>query len=159
MSSLSTLRFEPLRENHIAGILAIESQVNSAPWTERSFRNELDHKQGIFRVGLIEGEVTAYGGLWLVIDEAHITTIAVSPARHRMGIGTRLMCNLLEEAKSQGMMCVTLEVRVGNKAAIQMYERIGFIVSAKRKGYYPDNKEDAIVMWLHELQTWNPPPF
>jgi len=148
---LSTLRFETLQENHIAPILGIESQTNSAPWSERSFRNELDHKHGIFLTAIMGGEVVGYGGIWLVIDEAHVTTIAVVPAHQRQGIARQLMTELLVRARKAGMKCSTLEARAGNEAAISLYEKLGFSITGRRKGYYPDNKEDAVVMWLHDL--------
>jgi len=154
---MKTLRFEPLRESHIPAILEIEKTSNTAPWSERSFKNELDHKHGIFLVGFLQGEVVAYGGVWLVVDEAHVTTIAVAEAQRRQGIGQRLMIELLEKAKGQGMVCSTLEVRASNEGAIKMYEKFGYTITATRKGYYPDNKEDAVVMWLYDLGTWEPP--
>ena len=148
---LSTLRFEKLSEVHIPAILAIENEVNGAPWSERSFRNELDHRHGIFRVALEDGEVAGYGALWLVVDEAHVTNVAVAPARQRRGVGRRLMVELLRAARDAGMACSTLEVRAGNAAALHLYESLGFERSALRRGYYPDNKEDAVVMWRHRL--------
>ena len=154
---MKTLRFEPLQESHIPAILEIEKVCNTAPWSERSFRNELNHSHGIFLVGILQGNVVAYGGVWLVVDEAHVTTIAVAPDQRRQGIGERLMVELLEKAKTAGMVCSTLEVRAGNDPAIKMYEKFGYAVTAARKGYYPDNKEDAVVMWLYNLDTWEPP--
>jgi [ribosomal protein S18]-alanine N-acetyltransferase len=151
---MKTLRFERLQEAHIAAILDIEREVNTAPWSEKSFRNELTHPHGYFLVALSEGNPVGYGGFWMVIDEAHITTVAVSPAHQRKGIGRRLMLELLEEAKRRGMSCSTLEVRSGNEPAIKLYEDLGYVAAARRKAYYPDNKEDAVVMWLHNLETW-----
>ncbi len=90
-TSLKTLRFEPIQESQIPAILEIEKVSNTAPWSERSFRNELGHPHGIFLVAILQGEVVAYGGVWLVIDEAHVTTIAVSPDYRRQGIARRLM--------------------------------------------------------------------
>ncbi len=154
---LKTLRFEPITESHISAILEIEKETNTAPWSERSFRNELSHQYGIFLVAILQGEVVAYGGVWLVIDEAHVTTISVSPSHRREGIGQKLMVELLEKAKQGGMVCSTLEVRAGNQAAIQLYEKLGYGIVATRKGYYPDNKEDAVVMWMYNLDKWEPP--
>jgi len=155
--ALTTLRFEELQEEHIPAILEIEKQVNSAPWSEKSFRNELDHKGGIFIVALLEGKVAGYGGVWLVVDEAHITTIAVEPVHQRQGAGSRLVIDLLLRAKECGMTCATLEVRASNTIAITLYEKLGFKNTATRKAYYPDNKEAAIVMWLYDLVAWEPP--
>ncbi len=152
---MKTLRFAPLEESHIALILEIERVVNTAPWSEKSFRNELDHPQGVFLTALLDGQVVGYGGFWMVIDETHITTIAVSPNHQRKGIGRRLMVELLTRAKENGMACSTLEVRAGNEPAIKLYENLGYVTAARRKAYYPDNQEDALVMWLHNLQEWD----
>ena len=147
----ATLRFEPLQEAHLPAILAIENAVNGSPWSERSFRNEIDHRHGLFRVALEGGEVVGYGGVWLVIDEAHVTNVAVAPSFQRRGIGRRLMRELLRGAHERGMACATLEVRAGNAPALHLYETLDFERTAIRRGYYPDNKEDAVVMWRHRL--------
>jgi [ribosomal protein S18]-alanine N-acetyltransferase len=154
---LTTLRFEPLREDHILAILAIEKTANTAPWSDKSFRNELDNPHGVFRVAIVDGEVVGYGGVWLVVDEAHVTTIAVAESHRRLGIGRRLMVELLKLSRERDMVCSTLEVRAGNEAAIHLYERLGYERTAIRKAYYPDNREDAVVMWLYELDRWEPP--
>ena len=151
VSGRLSLRFEPLHESHLPAILAIENAVNGSPWSERSFRNEIAHPHGIFRVAVEDGEVVGYGGLWLVIDEAHVTNIAVAPDHQRRGVGRRLMVELLNVAKRKGMTCATLEVRAGNDPALHLYESLAFERSAVRRGYYPDNKEDAVVMWRYDL--------
>lgn len=156
-ADLKTLRFEPIADSHIPAIMEIEKVSNSAPWSERSFKNEVDHRHGVFLVGILQGQVVAYGGVWLVIDEAHVTTIAVAAEHRREGIGQRLMIELLKQAQTAGMVCSTLEVRASNDAAIKMYEKFGYNIAATRKGYYPDNKEDAVVMWLYDLDKWEPP--
>ena len=147
----ATLRFEGLHEAQLPAILEIENVVNGSPWSERSFRNEIDHPHGLFRVALEDGAVVGYGGVWLVIDEAHVTNVAVAPAFQRRGIGRRLMIELLRAARDKGMSCATLEVRAGNAPALHLYESLGFERTAVRRGYYPDNKEDAVVMWRHRL--------
>src|SRR4051812_21351522 len=141
-----SVRYEPLTERHIARILDIEKESNTAPWSEKSFRNELDNGQSVFLVAFIGPDIVGYGGLWLCIDEAHITTLAVAPAKRRLGLGRSIMVRLLKTAQEHGMECSTLEVRSGNEAAIELYRGLGYIETARRKGYYPDNKEDAIVM-------------
>ncbi len=153
---MKTLRFETLQEAHIPSILNIENRTNSAPWSERSFRNELDHQHGIFVAAIEDGEVIGYGGVWLVIDEAHITTISIDESHRRQGVGERLMKELLLRAKEKGMVCSTLEVRASNDPAVRLYEKLGYKTTARRKGYYPDNREDALVMWMHNLSEWEP---
>lgn len=153
---MKTLRFVQLTEEHIPEILAIEKLSNSAPWSEGSFRNELDHSHARFLVAYLDGRIVGYGGMWLVVDEAHITNVAVAPSERRKGIGKQLMIELLFEAKRAGMACSTLEVRANNAAAIGLYENLGYVTTASRTGYYPDNREDAAVMWLFDLQKWEP---
>lgn len=158
MNSLAAkVRFEPLREAHIPQILAIEKLVNTAPWSDRSFRNELTNPHGIFLVVMLDNRIVGYGGCWLVIDEAHITSVAIDEEYRRYGIGERLMNELLAKAKEKGMVCSTLEVRASNVGAINLYEKLGYKITAQRKRYYPENKEDAMVMWLYDLQDWEPP--
>ena len=145
------LRLEQITESDIPAVLALEKKVNGAPWSEQAFRNELGHPHGIFLVARLGEKVVGYGGVWLVIDEAHITTVAVADEYRRQGIGKEIVLNLMDQARKRGMTCSTLEVRAGNLAAITLYENLGFATTATRKGYYPDNKEDALVMWLYNL--------
>lgn len=155
--SLNTLRFEELSEQHIPAILVIEQEANSSPWSEKSFRNELDNPHKVFVVVLVSGQVVGYGGIWLIVDEAHVTNVAVASEHRRLGIGQRIMVQLLDKSKDAGMTCSTLEVRASNAAAIQLYEQLGYRETARRKRYYPDNQEDAVVMWLYNLATWEAP--
>jgi len=149
------LQIVPIAEEHIPAILEIELVSNGAPWSERSFRNELNHPYGIMLVAKEGNNVVGYAGAWLVVDEAHITTVAVAPNARRRGIGRLLTEEILKQAKERGMACSTLEVRAGNEAAIELYKQLGYQETARRKAYYPDNQEDALVMWLHDLQKWN----
>lgn len=149
---MKTLRFEPLSAKHIPAILEIEKLTQTAPWSEQAFQNEISNPQSVFLVAIADGEVAGYGGFWRCIDEAHITTVSVDPEKRRLGIARKLMKNLLEAAREEGFVCSTLEVRAGNEPAIKLYEKLGYKTTATRKGYYPDNKEDALVMWLYDLQ-------
>lgn len=91
-----------------------------------------------------------------MVDEAHIINVAVDPGHRRLGIARKLVSDLLLKARELGMVCATLEVRASNDAAAKLYEGLGFKQTAVRRSYYPDNKEDAIVMWLYGLQEWAP---
>lgn len=150
------VRVGPLEERHIPQVVEIERQVHSAPWSERSIRAELDQNQGTFIVAEAEGQVIAYAAMWVVVDEAHIINVAVQPDHQRQGLGRKLMLELLYRAQDQNAACATLEVRAGNTPAIRLYEQLGFQTVGLRKRYYPDNNEDAAVMWLHNLPTWSP---
>ncbi|MBX3119047.1 MAG: ribosomal protein S18-alanine N-acetyltransferase [Fimbriimonadaceae bacterium] len=148
---MAVIRFEPLSDQHIPAILEIEKDANSAPWSERSFKNELTNAQSVFAVALIGAAVVGYGGAWIVVDESHITTVAVHKDYRGQGIGLKIMREILKESKQRGAICSTLEVRASNQAAIHLYEKLGYVLTASRKKYYPDNNEDAVIMWLHEM--------
>lgn len=151
---IATVAFKPIQEEHLPAVLAIEAESNHAPWSEKSFRHELTNKNSIFKVAIDQGNVVGYGGVWLVIDEAHILTLTVRESYRRQGLGRALISNLLKEAHERGMVCATLEVRVSNKAAIALYQSLGFVIEAVRKRYYPDNHEDANIMWLRSLEDF-----
>lgn len=151
---MRTVRFEPLTEPRIPAILVIEKTSQSAPWSEQSFKNELGNRHSIFSVLIVDGEVAGYGGIWVVIDEAHITNIAVRDELRGQGLGRRLLDHLMTQAVERGATSATLEVRASNLPAISLYEKAGFKTCARRKGYYPDNREDALVMWLYDLSPW-----
>lgn len=154
--TLKNLRFEALSEVHIAAILEIEKEANTAPWSERSFRHEITNPHAIFIAAILGGKIVGYGGVWKVVDEAHVTTVAVAPDVRGQGIGRKIMLELLARCKQQGMACSTLEVRASNAPAIKLYESLGYVQRGVRHSYYPDNKEDAVVMWLDDLAAWTP---
>lgn len=153
-SKVKNLRLVPIEESHIPAILEIEKLSNGAPWSERSFRNEITNPQSHFLVAKVGDEVVGYAGYWAIVDEAHVTTVAVHPDHRRMGLGKRLVRELLEHAQKVGIRCATLEVRRSNQAALSLYRQFGFEEVAIRRGYYPDNAEDAVVMWLYEIPKW-----
>lgn len=154
---MANLRISPLEERHIKTVTAIEKASQSCPWSEQSFRNELNQDHGIFIVGELGTDIIGFAGEWIVVDEAHIITVAIADEYRRQGYAEKLITELLLRAVSQGATCATLEVRAGNSAAIALYEKLGFVDTGRRKNYYPDNKEDAVIMWLYELQTWEAP--
>jgi len=144
------LSIEPMQDEHIAQIVAIEVRAYTAPWSESSFRAELTNHMSHYVV-LKRGPIVAgYAGEWLVIDEAHITTVAVAPEHQGKKYGDVLVAELLTHAAEKSMERATLEVREGNLVAIRLYEKYGFLTVAIRKAYYPD-KENACVMWLNDL--------
>lgn len=147
---MNDLQIERLTEEHIPEIMAIEQRAYTAPWSDVSFRAELTNHMAVYLVLKQNGRMIGYAGEWLVIDEAHITTLAVAPERQRKGFGEVLLIELLVQAVQAGMTRATLEVRMSNEAAQKLYEKYGFKTVAIRKAYYSD-REDACVMWLNEL--------
>ena len=141
-----------LAAEHIDDILKIAGESNGSPWSRQSFEQEGGHALGVFIVAKVGGRVVAYAGAWVIADECHVTTIAVSPEHRQKGLGRRLMVELMERSKERGAVCATLEVRSGNVAALAMYERLGFKSAGMRKAYYPNNREDAVVMWRNDME-------
>ena len=141
------MRFEPLRYDHLRQMAEIEKEAFDMPWTENMFIPEVNSANATYVVGTRGEEVICYGGFHTVLDEAHITNIAVKSTSRGKGIGRFLFATLLAKAKEAGAKLVTLEVKTTNNAAISLYESFGFKVAGVRKRYY-NNLYDAYVMWL-----------
>lgn len=144
---------EPLRRRHLRAVLAIEERVYPRPWTAGVFASELDQARRGDRVYVAatrRGTLLGYGGIMLLPDEAHITNIAVNPDLQRQGIGRRLVARLAREARRHGATALSLEVRVSNTAAQELYRSFGFAPAGVRQRYY-EGVEDAIVMWVHDI--------
>ena len=147
------LRVEPMRLEDIPAVHAIESASFPTPWPPYAFRRRArDQPDGALpRRARPDERVVAYAGLWLMVDEAHVTTFAVLPAYRRRGIGGRLLSELIELAAALGATVVTLEVRLSNAVARQLYQRFGFRPVGVRPRYYSDNGEDALIMTTEGL--------
>jgi len=145
------IRIRGMTLEDIPSVLLIDQQSFPLPWSERTYRFELTRNDAAH---LLVAETSAvhspviigYIGFWIIIDEVHISTIAVAPGYRREGIGRRLLTAALVEARRRGAQLATLEVRISNDSAIHLYEEFGFEVVGKRKGYYRDNHEDALIM-------------
>jgi ribosomal-protein-alanine N-acetyltransferase len=114
------------------------------------FVNEITQSDRCYVVARVDGGVAGYGGIWFAVDDAHVTNIAVDPARRRLKIATRVLITLANQARVRGAKNLTLEVRVSNKAAQAMYAQFGFAPVGMRRRYY-ENVEDAIVMWATDI--------
>jgi len=142
----------PLDYGDLDEVEKIESVSFPEPWSLGMFYHELSLPFSHFYVmrknseGKTKGEMVAYGGFWMVKEEAHITNLAVHPDYRNQGIGTKFLGFLLEEAKNLGATMATLEVRISNKIGQRLYEKWGFKKVRIRKGYYAYTGEDAIVM-------------
>jgi len=147
----------PMRRRHLRGVVRIESQVYPRPWSHSLFVSEIALRSSrSYVVAKVGREVVGYAGLMMSLTDGHVTTIAVDPAWHRHGIGTRLLLTLAYEAIDRGALAMTLEVRLSNRGAQEMYKRFGFVAVGVRKAYYADTGEDALVMWSYEV---NEPPY
>lgn len=135
---------------HIKDVHKIEGDCFSIPWSEKSFYDELTkNKMAIYIVAKENENIIGYGGMWHVINEGHITNVAVKKEHRGKGIGSKIIDALINIAKEKEMIGITLEVRTSNNIAQALYKKNGFIMEGIRKEYYDDNKEDAIVMWKH----------
>ena len=144
----------PMRRRHLRSVLKIESQVYARPWSLSLFVSELALRTSrAYYVARVNGVLCGYGGLMVSEEDGHVTTLAVDPAWHRNKIGTRLLLTLAREAIGRGARNLTLEVRVGNHGAQEMYRRFGFRPAGIRKNYYVETNEDALVMWAHDVDT------
>lgn len=141
--------FRFMAEEDIDQVLVIEHKSFTLPWSRDAFINELTKNQ--FAVYLVledDDAVIGYCGAWIVVDEAHVTNIAVLPEYRGRKLGEALMKKMMEAAKELGAVTMTLEARVTNIAAQSLYRKLGFQNGGIRKNYYTDNQEDAIVMWV-----------
>lgn len=137
-----------IREEDIDRILEIETDAFATPWSRESLLFEIrENILAKYIVGEIDGYLVGYGGLWTVVDEGHITNIAVESKFRKNGVGEMILRELIKESLELGLAAMTLEVRVSNEAAIKLYEKMGFKSVGIRPKYYSDNNEDAIIMW------------
>jgi len=144
----------PMRRRHLRGVVEIERQTNHRPWSHGLFAGELRMPTSrIYVVALAGSVVVGFGGVMLTTVEAHLTNVAVDPTQHRRGIGTRLMLVLMRRCIESDVDDVTLEVRLGNHAAQELYRRFGFAPGGIRPKYYADINEDALIMWAHDLRN------
>jgi len=135
-------------EKDILAIEELEKQCFATPWSYESLKYDIvENNRALYLVAEIEGEVVGYVGIWKIVDEGHITNVAVSPAHRRKHIASALLETLFRVTERAGVVNHTLEVRAGNEGAIRLYEGFGFKEAGLRKGYYEDNGEDAIIMW------------
>ncbi|MGZ8562110.1 MAG: ribosomal protein S18-alanine N-acetyltransferase [Candidatus Limnocylindria bacterium] len=152
MAVSAPLVVEPMRMGDVATVLEIERLSFSSPWPAYAFEQELTtNRLARYVVARRDDRVIGFAGLWLMVDEAHITTFGVHPDHRRQGVGRRLLLRLAELAIELGTVRLTLEVRVSNVPAQTLYRSFGFHVAGRRIAYYSDDGEDALVMTTPEL--------
>lgn len=137
----------------VPAVVDLDQKSFSLPWPERSFRFELtDNPASRCWVAELDGKVVGMIVVWLVVDEAHVATIATHPDFRRQGIGQRLLAHALRKLLEQGAQSSFLEVRESNTGAQAMYRKFGYEETGRRRRYYKDNDEDAILMNLDSLK-------
>lgn len=137
----------------VDAVQVVERASFPVPWPANAFRHELtQNRNARYVVARLGDRVAGYAGLWLMVDEAHITTFAVHPELRRRRIGERMLQRLFEIAEEMKAEWLTLEVRVSNLAAQRLYEKYGFRRAGVRRRYYSDNGEDALIMWTERIR-------
>ena len=150
----SSLAILPMRKKDIEGVLAIEKRVHPKPWSYNVFLSEVSNtKERSYSILRLNGEIVGYSGVMYILEDAHVTNIAVSPEFQGRNYGSSLLFALIAEALKHGSKNLTLEVRVSNKPAQKLYTNFGFMPVGIRKGYYQENNEDAMIMWAYDIDS------
>jgi len=145
--NMQKIVIELMKIDDIKNVLEVENKSFTIPWHEESFVQELTNNIAVYLVAKIEGKAVGYVGVWKILNEGHITNIAVHPNYRNKGIGRALVSELLLLCTKDGIETFTLEVRKSNLIAQKLYKDFGFVEAGIRKKYYSDNNEDAIIMW------------
>ena len=146
-----TVAIRPMTRDDLAAVVPMEVEIYPQPWSEQVFRDELARNDRRYVVAEAGREIVGYAGLMLVDEDAHVTTIAVRPEARSRGLGTRLMLEIVDAALAADARHLTLEVRLSNRPARELYQRFGLAPVGVRKNYYRD--EDALIMWAIDIDT------
>jgi ribosomal-protein-alanine N-acetyltransferase len=150
------VRIEQVRdEEDVDAIVALEAESFTNPWSRETLLWELRNSDVtyIYVLKRDDSQVVAFCICWMLFDELHINTVAVAPGSRRQGLALALLRYVLGEAVARGIRRATLEVRASNAAAIALYERLGFQITARREHYYTNPEEDALILWKEELPS------
>jgi ribosomal-protein-alanine N-acetyltransferase len=148
-----------MRPEDLGAVLAVEKAAYELGWPATAFERELTQnsmaRYAVLELAAPDGSraIAGFGGIWLMVDQAHVVTVAVHPRHQRHGFGRLLVGALIDLAIAQGMHSATLEVRVSNRAARALYAEYGFYEVGLRKRYYADNHEDAVIMTTEEFES------
>lgn len=147
------IKIVKMQKSDVDNVIAIEEQAyGEHHWSKESFLNELSNELARYYSALDnDGNLVGYAGCWQILEEVHITNIAVAPQYRRQKIGKRLLQKIIDDCYENKAKYITLEVRVSNEAAIGLYEKYGFKSLGTRKGYYQNNNEDALIMWTENI--------
>ncbi len=146
-SWLNETTIQPMAEADLDEVLAVERNSFPSAWSRGSYERELRNDNSFYFVAQHSGKLVGYAGMWVIFEEAHVTTIAVKSECRRRGLGKRLLSLLIDFARARNAARLTLEVREGNEAAVALYEQFGFERKGLLPNYYGDTGEDGIVMW------------
>lgn len=153
MADLFPITIKPMTQADIDNVIAIEAaSYGEHHWSKESFFNELSNELARYYCAFNDnGNLMGYAGTWQILEEAHLTNIAVSPDFRRRKVAESMLAVVIDECRKNGIKYITLEVRVSNTPAINLYEKYGFKSLGTRKGYYQNNNEDALIMWTENM--------
>ncbi|NPV92572.1 MAG: ribosomal protein S18-alanine N-acetyltransferase [Firmicutes bacterium] len=144
------LEIKPMCEADLDEVMEIEEVSFPTPWSRSSYETELQQNSlSVYLSARKHGKLVGYAGMWIIIDEGHITNVAIHPGERNQGLGYLLMNELIRVSAAYNVKAITLEVRPSNRSAQALYRRLGFVPNGVRKGYYTDSGEDAIIMWKY----------
>ena len=145
---MDVAKIRSMTVDDISQVLEIESLCFTVPWSQEAFKMEIEkNKFAHYIVAEVDGRITGYGGMWFIVDEAHVTNIAVHPQYRGKGYGNFIVDAMVKIADAKGIYQMTLEVRASNHVAQNLYGKFGFESCGVRPKYYADNNEDAVIMW------------
>ena len=150
----SRLTIRPMTTSDVATVTRIERASFTTIWPSDAFYNELNtNKLAHYYVGIWDDRIVAYGGIWVILEDSHVTTLAVAPEYRGRGFGEVILLRLIDEAIERGAAWMTLEVRESNAVAQRLYRKYGFTTVTMRTGYYSDDNESALIMWAGSLRS------
>ena len=148
---MSQILFRAMTNDDAEAVAALEEKIFAMPWSREDFWREMRNELAEYVVGELDGKIIAYAGAWVSFEQAEVMHVAVDENFRGEGVGTLLFGALIQAVKVRGAKSITLEVRPSNSAAIKLYENFGLKSVGRRKGYYLDNGEDALIMWNTRL--------
>ena len=151
MGEETQLTFRAMTQDDADTVAAIEEKSFAMPWKREDFWREAKNELATYIVGELDGKIVAYAGAWVSFNQAEVMSVAVDPELRGQGVGTILFGELIKAVKARGATAITLEVRPSNEAAIKLYKNFGLRSVGRRRGYYLDNGEDALIMWNTKL--------
>ena len=151
MRQVTSITCRVLTHELLPAVLALDQICLGGLWTEAGYQREIESPNSDLLVLLANNQVIGLGCIWAIVDEGHITTLAIHPDYHRQRLGQLLLIQLLQKARQRSLTHATLEVRASNQSALALYQKFGFQTAGRRKRYYK-NGEDALILWC-KLQT------
>lgn len=152
-TNVDTVIINKMTSDDVDGVISIEQAAyGDHHWSRESFLSEINNELArYYSLHTPEGEMVGYAGCWHILEEAHITTIAIAPDFRRRKYAEALLKRIIDDCYKEKIKYITLEVRVSNEPAIKLYAKYGFSSFGVRKGYYQDNNEDALIMWTKNI--------